>query len=195
MAETPTEQIVVDGTPITIVRSAQRQRTVSLERVDGRYVLRAPVSLVGGELHTLAGKLMQRYANRQRRGHLNDDGALRRRAEALNREFFGGKLKIAAIAYVTNQRRRYGSCTPSRATIRLSDSLAEMPGWVRDYVIVHELAHLLEPNHGPGFWRLVNRYPLTERARGYLMALGMEEGAAGAAGADDADSVGGEGIV
>jgi predicted metal-dependent hydrolase len=50
-----------------------------------------------------------------------------------------------------------------------------MPKWVRDYVIMHEIAHLEEANHGARFWKLVNQYPLTERARGYLMAIGLEE--------------------
>ena len=62
-------------------------------------------------------------------------------------------------------------------TIRLSHRLAEMPVWVLKYVLVHELAHLVEGNHGPNFWAVVNQYPLTERARGYLMGVGMEEGA------------------
>jgi hypothetical protein len=188
------EEITVGDTTIAVIRSAQRRRTVTLERLDNRYVLRAPVSLVGDELQALAGRLLERYSNRQRRRTLNDDGALRRRADELNRQLFGGKLKLASIRYVTNQRRRYGSCTPSRGTIRISDSLADTPAWVRDYVIVHELAHLAEANHGPKFWALVNRYPLAERARGYLMALGLEEGAAGTS-SDDADSVDGSGVV
>jgi predicted metal-dependent hydrolase len=188
------EEITVGDTTIAIIRSAQRRRTVTLERLENRYVLRAPVSLVGDELHALAGRLLQRYSNRQRRRALNDDGALRRRADELNWQLFGGTLKLASIRYVTNQRRRYGSCTPSRGTIRISDSLVAVPDWVRDYVIVHELAHLAEANHGPKFWELVNRYPLTERARGYLMALGLEEGA-GDLSTDDADSVDGSGVV
>jgi predicted metal-dependent hydrolase len=75
---------------------------------------------------------------------------------------------------VANQDARWGSCTTNQGTIRLSDRLADAPAWVRDYVIIHELAHLIRPDHSPAFWRLVRRYKLTERARGYLMALGLE---------------------
>lgn len=78
------------------------------------------------------------------------------------------------IRWVSNQRDRWGSCTPSQGTIRLSDRLAAFPPWVVDYVIVHELAHLLEPNHNERFWTIVQRYQLAERARGYLMAKGHE---------------------
>ncbi len=52
--------------------------------------------------------------------------------------------------------------------IRLSSRLQPMPAWVVDYVLVHELAHLLEPGHGREFHRLVERYPQAERAEGFL---------------------------
>lgn len=82
--------------------------------------------------------------------------------------------EVRHISWVSNQRDRWGSCTPNHGTIRLSDRMADFPGWVIDYVIVHELAHLLEANHGPEFWAIVHRYQLTERARGYLIAKGHE---------------------
>jgi predicted metal-dependent hydrolase len=43
-----------------------------------------------------------------------------------------------------------------------------MPAWVIDYVLLHELAHLIEQGHGPRFWDLLGAYPRTERARGFL---------------------------
>ncbi|MDH3294656.1 MAG: M48 family metallopeptidase [Acidimicrobiia bacterium] len=75
-----------------------------------------------------------------------------------------------SIRWVSNQNRRWGSCTPADRSIRLSDRMAHFPSWVIDYVIIHELAHLVEIEHNATFWSLVEPYPLAERARGYLIA-------------------------
>jgi predicted metal-dependent hydrolase len=159
---------------IKIIRSKKRKKTVSARVVGNIFVVQAPARMSDGELQPIIEKLQQRWQRRRAKESL-DDQALHRRAQELNRQYFEGKLKWKSIRWVTNQNSRVGSCTPTDQTIRISHRLATMPTFVRDYVLVHELAHLLEANHGPKFWQLVNRYPKTERARGYLMAVGMEE--------------------
>lgn len=159
---------------IQIVRSNRRAKTISAKAVDGVFVVQAPAHMSDAELQPVIEKLMERWQRREERGAL-DDAALEQRARELNQHYFGGKLRWASVRWVDNQNSRYGSCTPSQGTIRISHRLAAMPAFVRDYVLVHELAHLVEANHGTRFWQLVNRYPRAERARGYLMAVGLEE--------------------
>lgn len=159
---------------IKIVRSQRRKKTVSARVVEGQFVVQAPADMSDAELQPIIENLRQRWQKKQAKSTL-DDKALHRRAQELNRQYFKGKLKWKSIKWVTNQNSRFGSCTPANGTIRLSHRLAAMPTFVRDYVIVHELAHLVEANHGAKFWKLVYRYPKTERARGYLMAVGWEE--------------------
>lgn len=162
-------------TPIEIIRSNRRKNTSSAQRVGGRIVVRVPAGLTPVQEQETVNNLLLALERQTRRRTLNADRNLGERAAELNKRYFEGKLKYNSIEYVTNQQRRYGSCTPSTGSIRIADRLATMPVWVLDYVIVHELAHLREANHSTAFWKLVNRYPLTERARGYLMAVGMEE--------------------
>lgn len=159
---------------IEIIRSKKRKRTVSAREVEGRFVVRAPAKMSEAELQPIIEKLQKRWQKRKTKDQL-DDKVLQRRAQELNRQYFEGKLKWKSIKWVTNQNGRFGSCTPANQTIRISHRLATMPAFVRDYVIVHELAHLVEANHGPKFWELVYSYPKTERARGYLMAIGWEK--------------------
>jgi len=156
-----------------IIRSKKRVKTVSARVVDGDLVVRAPARMSEAELKPIIENLRQRIARQKEKEQLDDD-KLHRRAQRLNQQYFSGKLAWQSIKWVTNQNQRVGSCTPSRGTIRISHKLAKMPGFVLDYVIVHELAHLLEANHSAQFWELANRYPKTERARGYLMAVGWE---------------------
>ena len=91
-----------------------------------------------------------------------------RRALRLSDEYLGGLAQPESIRWVENQRSRWGSCTPGDRSIRLSARLQQMPAWVVDYVLVHELAHLLEVGHNDRFWAWVDRYPRAERAKGYL---------------------------
>jgi len=159
---------------IKIERSAGRAKTVSARQVGDTLLVRAPAAMSDEELAPIVERLRRRLERRAIKRSL-DDGDLEQAARQLNARHFGGKLSWQSIAWVTNQNGRWGSCSVEDRTIRLNHRLAEVPTWVRDYVIVHELAHLLEANHGPAFWKLVNRYPWTERARGYLMALAGEE--------------------
>jgi predicted metal-dependent hydrolase len=159
---------------IRIIRSKRRKKTVSAREVNGQFIVRAPANMSDSDLQPIVENLQQRWQRRQARSDLNDK-VLQRRAQALNQKYFKGKLKWTSLKWVTNQNSRYGSCTPADGTIRLSHRLATMPRFVLEYVIIHELAHLIEANHGDRFWALVNQYPKTERARGYLMAVGLEE--------------------
>lgn len=111
--------------------------------------------------------LLDRLDRKQRHGAVSDDD-LRERAGRLNARYFDGDAQARTVRWVTNQNRRWGSCSSGDRSIRLSHRLQNMPDWVIDYVLVHELAHLLEPNHGAAFWRLVDRYPKAERAKGFL---------------------------
>lgn len=136
-------------------------------------LVQVPARLSEREVRTWVERMERRMGARLEREALNQQEDLRKRADRLNKRHFGGRLLFESIEYVTNQRAKYGSCSPGSGRIRISHRLATMPSFVLDYLIVHELAHLLEPNHGKRFWELVKRYPMAERAIGYLMGAGL----------------------
>ena len=160
---------------IEVRRSARRKKTITAEIVGSALIVSVPERLSRAEEQEWVAKMTTRLAEQRRRDRLNEEGALARRARDLASRYLDG-VEFNSISWVNNQRSRWGSCSIAERSIRLSLEVADYPTWVRDYVIVHELAHLLVPDHSERFWRLVDRYPLTERARGFLIAKGMEEG-------------------
>ena len=154
--------------PVRVVRSARRKKTVSARLVDGELVVRVPAGLGPEREAELVADMVASFARRFR----SDTIDLHDRAAVLARRH--DLRSPTSIRWVSNQSGRWGSCTPATGDIRISDRLAGMPTWVLDYVIVHELAHLEIAGHGPDFWAIVDRYPRTERARGFLMAKALE---------------------
>ena len=166
---------VVDGVTVEVRRSPKRRRTVSAYRQEGRLVVLVPARMSRAEegewVRTMVARVAASEQRRQR-----TDGDLAQRALALSREYLDGRAVPSSVRWVSNQRSRWGSCTPAEGSIRLSDKLRGMPGWVVDYVLLHELAHLLQPGHGPEFWALLRGYPRLERARGYLQGVSATAG-------------------
>ncbi|CAL9305787.1 hypothetical protein SUDANB25_03997 [Streptomyces sp. SudanB25_2051] len=156
------------GTPaVEVRRSSRRRRTVSAYREGDRTIVLIPARMSEAEERRWVGVMLDKLAAQESRRRPGDS-ELAERAERLSGQYLGGRAKPASVRWVTNQNTRWGSCTPAEGSIRLSHRLQGMPEYVVDYVLLHELAHLLVPGHGPDFWRLLEAYPRTERARGYL---------------------------
>jgi predicted metal-dependent hydrolase len=155
---------------VEVVRSARRRKTVQAREVGGVLRVSIPAGMTAADEERWVAEMVRRMERR-----VATDGIdLTARAAALADRY--GLPKPQAIRWVDNQEWRWGSCTPSDKTIRISSRLVGEPGWVLDYVIVHELAHLSVPRHDGRFWALVRRYPRAERAHGFLMARGLDAG-------------------
>ncbi|MGW3300430.1 M48 metallopeptidase family protein [Streptomyces rubiginosohelvolus] len=152
---------------VEVRRSTRRRKSVSAYREGDRTIVLIPARMSQAEERRWVGVMLDKLAAQESKRHLGDT-ELTERAARLSAQYFDGRARPASVRWVTNQNTRWGSCTPAEGSIRLSHRLQGMPEYVVDYVLLHELAHLLVPGHGPGFWRLLAAYPRTERARGFL---------------------------
>ena len=155
--------------PVRIVATRRRRRTVSARLRAGVLELLVPEWMSQPEREMWAENMRKRLERRLRRLQPTD-ARLEERARVLNQRHFGGRLRWNSISYADMQSL-WGSCTCATSAIRIARRAGTLPDWVLDYLLVHEMAHLEHSDHGPAFHELEERYPLTERARGYLMAL------------------------
>jgi predicted metal-dependent hydrolase len=164
---------VDSGPRVEVRRSSRRTRTVTAYRERDTIVVLIPQRMSKTDEQTFVRDMVERVLAREARALApRGDEALAARAAELAATYLAPALdrmpEPAGVSWVTNQQQRWGSCTPSTGVIRLSHRLQPMPTWVVEYVLLHELAHLVEPTHSDRFWRLVGRYPAAEKAKGYL---------------------------
>ncbi len=162
---------------VEVRRSARRRRTVSAYREGDRVIVLVPARFSRADERRWVQTMLERLAASEAKRRPSDADLAHRAAE-LSTRFLGGRATPGSIRWVANQRGRWGSCTPSDRSIRISSRVQGMPGYVLDYVILHELAHLLVGGHGPDFWALLAAYPRLERARGYLDGVAAASGLA-----------------
>jgi predicted metal-dependent hydrolase len=149
---------------VEIRRSSRRRRTIRAYREGDKIIVLMPAHLSPEEEQTHVRSLVERLDRRERRVRPSDDELLVRAAE-LSARWLGGRATPSSVRWVTNQNSRWGSCSSNDASIRLSHRL----------VLLHELAHLLEPNHSRRFWALVDQYPHTVKAKGFLEGVSWQQ--------------------
>ncbi|WP_240519746.1 M48 family metallopeptidase [Amycolatopsis antarctica] len=164
---------------IEVRRSARRRRTVSAYRDGDTLVVLIPARMTRAEEQHWVAEMERKLRNTETRraspARKSDDALLARCAE-LSERYFGGSAVPSSVRWVAPMRTRWASCTPVDRSIRVSERLRDVPSWVLDYVLVHELAHLKVAGHNAEFWTLVREYPKTERAIGYLQGLSAAAG-------------------
>ncbi|ACZ22654.1 predicted metal-dependent hydrolase [Sanguibacter keddieii DSM 10542] len=160
----------VDGVPdptIEVRRSRRRKSTVSAYRDGDRTIVSIPARFSRAQEREWVARMVARLADKEKRRRPSDEG-LETRAALLSEKYLDGRARPSSVRWSSRQGRRWGSCTLPDRSIRISTRVRGMPAWVLDYVLLHELAHTLHAGHGPEFWALLDAYPRTERARGFL---------------------------
>ena len=148
---------------IEVVRSVRRHRTVAARPVGGLLRVSIPASMSVRQEERWVREMARRHVRTLASATIDLDD----RARTLSRRY---RLPVATSVRWSEMESLWGSCTMAEGTIRISSRVAGFPAWVLDYLLVHELAHLVVGDHSPAFWAVVNRYPKAERARGYLIA-------------------------
>ena len=163
--------------PALEIRSSTRRKKTATAWWEGTtLVVALPAHVKGGERDDLISWLVDR-SNKRRPAVRSSDPELLERAIGLSKRYKIGRMPTS-VSFVSTQRRRWGSCSSETGVIRISERLRHVPGWVLDAVLVHEMAHLVHPDHSPGFHEVANRCPRQSEASTFLEGyqLGLELG-------------------
>lgn len=156
------------GEEVRIVWSPKRRRTVEATVRDGQVVVRVPGRMTIRDAHRHADDLTRKLSGRRADHHLTDV-ALHDRARALAARY--DLPEPSGTRWSSRQQQRWGSCAAASGQVTVSDRLRDMPEWVLDAVLVHELAHLVEANHSKAFRELEARYERTAEADAFLAGV------------------------
>ncbi|MBN9644441.1 M48 family metallopeptidase [Corynebacterium mendelii] len=157
----------MDEAPVRIIRSKKRRKTLEARWADGQIVVRVPFGMGQQAEAEAVDRVVAKLRRKSTRAGISDEDLVQRAAQ-LNRAFLDSAARPGSIRWVSNQTRRWGSCTTATGDIRISDRLKDVPAYVLDAVLLHELIHTITRGHGAEFRRLMQTYPDHAKAEGYL---------------------------
>lgn len=155
---------------VEVIRSTRRRKSIAARLVDDRIEVRVPALLDPAEEQRLVEEVVAKL-KAKKTSTVRSDADLMQRARRLNEDVLGGRALIGSIRWVTNQNYRWGSCSVLSGDIRISHRLQNVPDYVLNAVIVHELVHtFITDGHSKDFWYFADKVPQAERAKGFLEA-------------------------
>lgn len=161
---------MLDRDDVDVIRSARRTRTVQARFKGDRIEVRIPARFTAAQEREAVDGILAKMERKLTTSTLSDEDLLAR-AQSLNDSVLDGQARIGSVRWTSNQSTQWGSCSTATGDIRISDRLRDVPDWVVDAVLVHELVHTFIPGHGPEFWEHADKAPRAERAKGYLEAF------------------------
>jgi predicted metal-dependent hydrolase len=177
----PVDPLPPPATPDVEVRiSTRRRKSATAFFENNHIVVVVPAHVRKSERQELVDWLVKRLLSRRPAAATSDEALLRRAVSLADRYVDG--VRPRSIRWVENQGKRWGSCSVQTREIRMSHRLREVPDWVLDATIVHELAHLLHADHSAAFHAVADRFPRQRDAmvflEGYSLGLRLSDGAA-----------------
>jgi hypothetical protein len=171
MPSTNPQTITIDGVTLTLLIERKRVKNINARLRESILSISAPLHTPQATLDQVIPDLARRLVRRVRARQINaEEDALALANKVAAR--FPNQPVVAHVEFVTTQQARWGSYSSATRTIRLNAALREMPRWVLEAVVAHELAHVSHHDHGPGFWKLLRSvYPDTDRADAFLAGV------------------------
>jgi len=161
---------------IIVVRSTRRKKNISAYRQGGRIVVSIPARMSKADERAMIPEMVAKIRAQEAAATMSEEGLATRVDQLLTELAPEIVLRPSTITWRA-MRERWGSCTSTDRTIRISDRLKGAPEYVLDYVLFHEAIHLQFFDHGPEFKGLLARFPLEAQAEAYLSGYEAAENA------------------
>jgi predicted metal-dependent hydrolase len=153
---------------IVVIRSTRRKRNIAAYRQGGQIIVSIPARLSKADERAIVPEMVAKIRASEACRSIDESDLATRVIELLAQWAPEITERPTAVSWKRVMNQRWGSCTSVDGTIRISERLQRVPGYVLDFVLFHEGIHLRFGDHGPQFQEILSRFPQGGLAQAYL---------------------------